>query len=103
MGTEAEPNSAIADITYKKGKSFLRMLESFLGEDVFRDGLRRYMAAHKFSNATTADLWNSLSKASGKPVGEIAASWTEQPGFPVVMVKRDASGKITLTQERFTI
>ncbi|MFL6595142.1 MAG: M1 family metallopeptidase [Chthoniobacterales bacterium] len=101
--TEAQANSAFDDITYKKGQSFLRMLESFLGEDVFREGLRRYMAAHKFSNATTADLWNSLSEASGKPVGEIAASWTEQPGFPVVVVARDASGKITLTQERFTV
>jgi aminopeptidase N len=61
------------------------------------------MAAHKLSNTTTADLWTSLSKASGKPVGEIAAAWTEQPGFPVVKVARDASGKITLTQERFTV
>jgi aminopeptidase N len=101
--TEAQANSAFDDITYKKGQSFLRMLESFLGEDVFRDGLRRYMAAHKFSNATTADLWNSLSEASGKPVGEIAASWTEQPGFPLVMATRDPTGKITLTQERFTV
>ncbi|MDQ6859558.1 MAG: M1 family metallopeptidase [Verrucomicrobiota bacterium] len=101
--TEAEANSAFDDITYKKGQSFLRMLESFLGEDVFRDGLRRYMAAHKFSNATTADLWNALSESSGKPVADIAASWTQQPGFPVVMVARDPSGKITLTQERFTV
>ncbi|HEY0369775.1 MAG TPA: M1 family metallopeptidase [Chthoniobacterales bacterium] len=101
--TEAEAGRAFDDIAYKKGQSFLRMLENFLGEDVFRDGLRRYMAAHKFSNATTADLWNSLGEASGKPVREIAASWTEQPGFPVVKVARDANGKVTLTQERFTI
>ena len=56
VATEAEANSAFDDITYKKGQSFLRMLESFLGEDVFRDGIRRYIAAHKYSNATTADL-----------------------------------------------
>src|SRR6266481_25556 len=54
IATEAEANSAFDDITYKKGQSFLRMLESFLGEDVFRDGIRRYIAAHKYSNATTA-------------------------------------------------
>ncbi len=101
--TEAEANSAFDDITYRKGQAFLRMLESFLGEDVFRDGLRSYMAKHKFSNTTTADLWNALSAASGKPVSEIAASWTEQPGFPVVKVTRDADGKVTLTQERFTV
>ena len=103
VATEAEANSAFDDITYKKGQSFLRMLESFLGEDVFRDGIRRYIDAHKNSNTTTGDLWKALSEASKKAVGEIAAAWTEQPGFPVVNVKREAGDKLRLTQERFTV
>ena len=103
IATEAEANSAFDDITYKKGQSFLRMLESFLGEDVFRHGIRRYITAHKYSNSTTADLWSALSEASKKPVGEIAAGWTQQPGFPIVKVKREADGKVRLTQERFTV
>ena len=102
IANEAEANSAFDDITYRKGQAFLLMLESFLGEDVFREGIRRYIAAHKYSNSTTADLWNALSDASGKPVGEIAAAWTEQPGFPVVKVKRDGED-VSLRQERFTI
>jgi aminopeptidase N len=103
VATEAEASGAFDDITYKKGQSFLRMLESFLGEDVFRHGIRRYIAAHKYSNTTAADLWNALSDASNKSVGEIAAGWTEQPGFPIVNVKRDANGKVRLTQERFRV
>jgi aminopeptidase N len=103
IANEAEASSAFDDITYRKGMSFITMLESFLGEEVFRDGIREYMARHKLSNTTTADLWNALSEASGQPVGEIAAAWTEQPGFPVVKVARDAAGKITVTQERFTV
>jgi aminopeptidase N len=103
IANEAEASSAFDDITYRKGMSFITMLESFLGEEVFRDGIRLYMTAHKLSNTTTADLWNALSTASKKPVGEIAAAWTEQPGFPVVNVQRDSNGKITLTQERFTV
>src|SRR2546423_3349420 len=102
IANEAEANSAFDDITYRKGQAFLLMLESFLGENAFRDGIRRYMASHKYSNSTTADLWNALSQASGKPVGAIAAAWTEQPGFPVVKVKRDGEN-VSLTQERFTI
>src|SRR5438874_7489245 len=102
VANESDANSAFDDITYRKGQSFLRMLESFLGEAAFRDGIRRYIAAHKYSNSTTADLWNALSEASGKPVGEIAAAWTEQPGFPVVTMKRDGE-KASLSQERFTI
>jgi len=103
VATEAEANSAFDDITYKKGQSFLRMLESFVGEDVFREGIRRYVAAHKYSNSTTADLWNALSESSGQPIAEIAAGWTEQPGFPMVKVTRGEGGKVSLTQERFTI
>jgi aminopeptidase N len=103
IATEAEANSAFDDITYKKGQSFLRMVESFLGEDIFRDGIHRYIAAHKYSNSTTADLWGALSEASKKPVGEIAAGWTQQPGFPIVRVKREADGRVRLTQERFTV
>jgi len=102
IADEAEANNAFDDITYRKGQAFLLMLESFLGEDVFRDGIRRYMAAHQYSNSTTADLWNALSEASGKPVGEIAAVWTEQPGFPIVEMKRNG-GNVSLSQERFTI
>ena len=103
IATETEANSAFDDITYKKGQSFLRMLESFLGDDVFREGIRRYIAAHTYSNTTTADLWNALSEASGKPIGEIAAGWTEQPGFPIVKVKQEQGGNVSLAQERFTI
>src|SRR5205085_5333447 len=103
VATEGEANNAFDDITYKKGQSFLRMLENFLGEEPFRDGIRRYIQAHEYSNSTTADLWNASGAASGKPVTEIAAAWTEQPGFPLVTVKRENNGKVLLTQERFKI
>ena len=101
--TEAEASSVFDDITYNKGQSFIRMLESFLGEEIFRDGIRKYIAARKYSNSTTADLWNALSEASGKPVGEIASGWTQQPGFPVVKVIRHDSARVGLVQERFTL
>jgi aminopeptidase N len=100
--TEAQAGSAFDEITYRKGMSILRMLESFLGENVFRDGIRKYIAAHKYSNSTTADLWQALTEASGKPVGEIAPGWTEQPGFPLVKVSREGT-TIKLAQERFAV
>jgi aminopeptidase N len=93
-------------ITYTKGEAFIGMLESYLGEDVFRDGIRRYMRAHQYSNTTTADLWHHLSEASGREVATLAAPWTEQPGFPVVkVVQRCANGRAeaTLMQQRFTL
>jgi aminopeptidase N len=92
-------------ITYDKGQSVLRMFEAYLGPDTFRDGVRRYMKARAFSNATSADLWNALTAASEQDMGAMAAGWTEQPGFPLVGVTAqcDARGNrtISLSQQRF--
>lgn len=100
--TEAEAKSAFDEITYQKGQAFIGMLESYLGEDPFRLGIRNYMQAHQYSNSTTADLWNALEAASEKPVSDVAEGWTEQPGLPLVSLKRTASG-LSINQERFTI
>ncbi|HXA47100.1 MAG TPA: M1 family metallopeptidase [Burkholderiaceae bacterium] len=105
---EMEANTAFdPSITYNKGQSVLRMLEAYLGPDTFRDGIRRYMKARAFSNSTSTDLWQALSAASGKDVATIAASWTSQPGFPLVSVNAscDATGKrtISLSQKRFLL
>ncbi len=94
-------------ITYSKGQAVLRMLEAHLGEDVFRDGVRRFMKAHAYSNATSADLWHALGEASGRDVARIAASWIERPGFPLVSVaaqcNADGRRMLHLTQRRFLL
>jgi aminopeptidase N len=98
-------NAFDPQITYSKGQAILRMLEAWLGPDTFREGVRAYMKARAYSNATGADLWNALAVAGKRDVGAIAAGWTEQPGFPLVSVSAhcDASGARTLTlaQRRF--
>jgi aminopeptidase N len=108
--TPVEQDSRAMDIfdaiTYNKGEAFITMLEGYLGENAFREGVRRYMRAHRFSNTTTADLWHHLSEASGQDVKAFAAQWTEQPGFPLVKVAQRCDGGrsvVTLTQERFTL
>ena len=94
-------------ITYAKGEAVLRMLEAYIGREKFRDGIRSYMKARAFSNATTADLWLALDGASGQKVSEVAADWTGQPGYPLVTVTAqcDSSGKrsVTLAQKRFLL
>ena len=100
-------NAFDPEITYNKGQSVLRMFEAYMGPDVFRDGIRGYMKAHAFSNATTVDLWNALGAASHRNIGEIAADWTEQAGFPLVSVTSacDAAGarSVELSQQRFLL
>ena len=95
------------EITYDKGQAVLRMLEAWLGPDVFRDGVRRYIKQQAFSNASSADLWHGLRAASGRDVESLAASWTTQPGFPLVRVDAACAGDgartLTLHQERFLL
>jgi aminopeptidase N len=103
---ESQAGSAFDGITYQKGQMFLNMLESYLGEENFRKGIRSYMQKHQYSNTTTVDLWNALEKASGKPVAKIASDWTSQAGFPIVKVDAKCEAgkrKITLDQERFLL
>src|SRR5262249_17963239 len=89
-----------------KGRAVIRQLEAYLGEDTFRAGIRAYMAAHGYGNTTTADLWQALRDASGKPVADIAASFTEQPGLPLVVSAAaciDGKTRLTLSQDRFAL
>src|SRR5262245_32824103 len=99
-------NSMFDIMTYTKGGAVVRMLESHLGEDAFRDGIRRYMAKHAYSNAAPADLWHALEEASGKEIGALASAYIDQPGIPLVIVEGacvEGRQRITLTQDRFTI
>jgi aminopeptidase N len=104
--SESGASDAFDSITYQKGQAFIRMLESYLGEDVFRAGIRGYMAKHAYGSTTSADLWAALAKASGKPIAALANAWTTQPGFPVVQVatRETAAGlDVLLSQEHFTL
>jgi puromycin-sensitive aminopeptidase len=87
-------------LTYTKGGAVLRMIEQWLGADVFRDGIRRYLAAHAYGNTETHDLWDALEEASGKPVRRIMDAWIFQPGYPAIEVTREGNA-IRLTQRRF--
>jgi aminopeptidase N len=93
-------------ISYAKGAAVLRMVEGYLGEEVFRSGVQGYVRAHRFSSATTADLWWHLSKASGRDIGKLVSGWTEQPGYPVVVIAgkcENGETLLTLAQQRFKL
>ncbi len=51
-----EAGSMYGAIIYQKAPVVMRHLEALLGEDNFRDGLREYLKAHAFANATWSDL-----------------------------------------------
>ncbi|CAL5421917.1 unnamed protein product [Camellia sinensis] len=74
-------------ISYKKGASVIRMLQSYLGPECFQRALASYIKKYACSNAKTEDLWTVLEEESGEPVNNLMNSWTKQKGYPVVSVK----------------
>jgi tricorn protease interacting factor F2/3 len=89
-------------ISYGKGAHVLRMVEAYIGEEAFRQGVQRYLSAHAYSNATGNDLWSTLEDVSGKQVRRIMSSWVQQVGYPVVTASLQ-DGRLSLRQERFLI
>jgi aminopeptidase N len=103
---ESRVSSQFDNITYNKGGAVLSMLEQWLGPEVFRRGLASYMRERRYSNAAAGDLWHHLARASGRDVAAVAASWTDQPGVPVVSLTQDCRGGRTLVrlaQRRFAV
>ncbi len=95
-----EAGESFDAITYEKGGAILRMIESYLVEDKFRDGIRLYMKKHREKNATADDLWGALAEASEQPILELANGWIRQTGYPLLSVS-EHGGRIVLRQRRF--
>src|SRR3712207_1355938 len=81
--TVQQASQAFDTITYEKGEAVIRMIEAYLGEADFRQGVRAYMKRHAYGNTVTGDLWSALERASGKPVRAIAGDFTTQTGVPL--------------------
>ena len=101
-----QADGAFDEITYQKGSSVIRMLEGYVGEDAFRDGVRSYIAKHAYGNTVTDDLWREIDPASpGRPVSDIAHDFTLRAGVPLVSEKQvtcqDGRTAVQLDQGRF--
>jgi len=104
--TVEQASQAFDGITYQKGEAVIRMLESYVGHDAWRDGVRAYMKTHAHGNTVSDDLWRAVEAAAKKPITAIAHDFTLQPGVPLITVDSAvcAAGKTTLslTQGEFS-
>jgi tricorn protease interacting factor F2/3 len=90
------------DISYNKGASILRMIDAYIEPGNFMEGVRRFLASHKYANATGKDLWDALEETSGKRVKNIMETWIGKPGYPVITVAAE-DNRLILKQERFLL
>jgi puromycin-sensitive aminopeptidase len=97
--TAADAEGMFDILTYEKGASVLRMLEQYLGAEVFRAGIAAYLRTHAFANTETSDLWDALEAASGEPVRRIMDAWIFRGGHPLVRATPTGRG-VRLSQTR---
>ncbi|KAL0111142.1 hypothetical protein PUN28_012807 [Cardiocondyla obscurior] len=113
--TPAQISSLFDDIAYKKGASILYMMYGFLSEDVFQQGLQKYLNDHKFDSVDSNDFFTSVENSDkdiknilpkDKKLEDVMDNWVNKPGYPVITVqwekeKEKTGNKLTITQERF--
>ena len=80
----AEAGSLYGAIIYQKAPIVMRQLEMILGEDEFRAGLREYLRAHAFGNATWGDLIDVLDARTPENLETWSRVWVEEAGRPIV-------------------
>ncbi|XP_025293362.3 aminopeptidase N [Canis lupus dingo] len=108
VNTPAQISEVFDSISYSKGASVLRMLSSFLTEDLFKKGVASYLHTFAYQNTIYLDLWNHLQWALGNQtainlpytVSAIMDRWILQMGFPVVTVDTTTG---TLSQKHFLL
>jgi aminopeptidase N len=102
-----QAQEAFDEIAYEKGSAVIRTLESYLGEEAFRAGVRRYIHEKAYGNAVTDDLWRQMDLGSERPITEIAHDLTVQAGVPMISeVSSQCVGGSTmlkLSQGRYVI
>lgn len=98
--------TSFSDLAYYKGGGVLEMVEAYVGEENFREGVAMYMKRHRDGHATIDDFIDAVSVGSGHP--EVEATFKDfltVPGIPVVEASLDCSGTlktVTLLQTRFS-
>ncbi|KAM0866612.1 hypothetical protein ACQ4PT_042522 [Festuca glaucescens] len=96
----SEIGAIFDSISYDKGASVIRMLQSYLGAERFQKALASYIKKYAYSNAKTEDLWAVLEEETGEPVKDLMTTWTKQQGYPVIYAKLNGQD-LELEQAQF--
>ena len=88
-------------IIYDKAPIVMRKLETLVGEQRFRDGLREYLKTYAFRNATWLDLIRILDAKTPENLTAWSHAWVEERGRPaftttVRLAKDDRIQQLTI-------
>lgn len=83
-----EINNFYTATIYEKGAEVIRMMQTILGEELFRAGMDLYFERHDGSAVTTEDFVKSMEDASGVDLSQFRL-WYTQAGTPTLQVKEE--------------
>jgi aminopeptidase N len=86
-----EAGSLYGAVIYQKAPIVMRQLELLMGADAFRDGLREYLKAHAFGNATWPDLVAVLDARTPENLVAWSRAWVDAPGRPTIKTELELS------------
>jgi aminopeptidase N len=99
----SEAGTLYGAIIYEKAPIVMRQLETILGRDPFRDGLRDYLKKYSFANASWPDLIAVLGNRTPEDLSAWSHAWVEERGRPIVRTELQMSHgtveRLTLTQQ----
>ncbi|HTL05612.1 MAG TPA: M1 family aminopeptidase [Gemmatimonadales bacterium] len=85
MGNLDQAKSAYGPIVYNKAPSVLKQLNYLVGDSAFRQGVRAFLTAHAYGNATWRDLLGAIGTAWGEDlVDGFGKHFMLRPGMPIV-------------------
>jgi aminopeptidase N len=79
-----QAGSMYGAIIYQKAPIVMRQLEQLMGETAFRDGLRTYLSAHQYANATWPDLIAVLDARTDEDLAAWSKAWVEEAWRPQI-------------------
>ncbi|XP_002741617.2 aminopeptidase N-like [Saccoglossus kowalevskii] len=91
---------------YQRGACMARMMQAFLGDEVFYEGLRNYVRDFMYKNAISDDVYRYLTEASigrsNVDVKEVMDPWMLQKGYPLVTITRTTDTTAVADQKPYS-
>ncbi|XP_066591924.1 uncharacterized protein [Prorops nasuta] len=108
--TPSEIVKVFDPIESMKAASVIRMFHHSFGDNAFSKAIFKYLSSHQHSHASPQDLFNAFKNVISSnykiqlkrpPIEKIMASWTNQPGYPLVQATMKGQ-YLSLEQSRYT-
>ncbi|KAM6224309.1 leucyl-cystinyl aminopeptidase [Rhynchocyon petersi] len=98
---QGEIGEAFDPMSYIKGACIYFMLQTHVGDDVFRRATTLCLNKHSYRSIESDDLWDCFNEVTNKTdVKKMMKTWTMKEGYPLVTVQRKGN-ELIVEQEKF--